>query len=172
MGYHYGKHHLAYVNNLNKYIVGSEFEKMDLNEIVKKSNGLILNNAAQHWNHTFYWFCLTPKKDKNPSVLLQKALDKYFGSFGSFKSKFVSAAMEVFGSGWAWLVQDVNGNLIIKTTGNADNPLRVGDKVLFTCDVWEHAYYVDYRNSRTKYLEAIWDIVDWEFVSQNFEALK
>jgi Fe-Mn family superoxide dismutase len=169
MRYHHGAHHLAYVNNLNKFIVGTEFENLSLEDIIKKATpGLILNNAAQHWNHSFYWNCLTPKKMSLASGLFFDSLEKRFGNLLAFKEAFNKSALSVFGSGWAWLVVDLNNNLEIKTTGNADNPLRVGDIPILTCDVWEHAYYIDYKNARDKYLISFWEIINWEFVAQNY----
>ncbi len=167
--YHYGKHHQAYVDNINRLIPGTEFEKMSLEEIIQKASGGIFNNAAQIWNHTFYWNCLTPKGGAEPSGELAGAITKSFGSFAEFKEKFTSAAATLFGSGWAWLVKNSDGSLSIETTGNAGNPLQEGKKPLLTCDVWEHAYYIDYRNARAKYLEAYWNLVNWDFVTKNLK---
>ncbi|MFC1902224.1 superoxide dismutase [Chloroflexota bacterium] len=167
--YHYGKHHKAYVDNLNKLIPGTEFEKMSLEEIVQKASGGIFNNAAQIWNHTFYWNCLSPKGGGGPAGELAGAITSSFGSLEDFKSKFASAAVTQFGSGWAWLVKNPDGSLAIEATGNAENPLKQGKKALLTCDVWEHAYYIDYRNARAKYLEAFWNLVNWDFVAANFK---
>jgi Fe-Mn family superoxide dismutase len=167
--YHYGKHHRAYVDNINRLIAGTEFEKMSLEEIIRKSSGGIFNNAAQVWNHTFYWNCLSPSGGGEPTGELAKAISKQFGSFAEFKDKFTNAAVTLFGSGWAWLVKNANGSLSIETTSNAGNPLKDGKKALLTCDVWEHAYYIDYRNARAKYLEAFWKIVNWNFVAQNWK---
>jgi len=173
MRYHYGAHHQTYVNNLNKLIVATEFEEMILEDIVRRANpGLILNNAAQHWNHSFYWNCLTPNKNPNLEVKFLQALEQKFGSYDAFEEQFTKAAMTVFGSGWAWLVVNKAGELEIKTTGNADNPLRTFDTPIFTCDVWEHAYYIDYRNARDKYLKSFWEIVDWDFVAKNYALAK
>ena len=166
LDYHYGKHHQAYVDNLNKLIVGTEFANSKLEDIIKKAKGGIFNNAAQVWNHTFYWNCLSPKS-KGPSVALVVLLDKYFGSLDNFKEIFTKAAVSHFGSGWAWLVQNKEGILEVISTGNADNPMISEKTPLLTCDVWEHAYYIDYRNARAKYVEAFWKIVNWEFVEQN-----
>jgi len=163
--YHYGKHHQAYVDNLNKLIVGTEFADSKLTDIIKKAKGGIFNNAAQVWNHTFYWNCLSPAS-KEPSGNLITLLNKSFGSFDNFKELFTKAAMSHFGSGWAWLLQK-DGILEIVSTSNADNPIVAGKIPLLTCDVWEHAYYIDYRNARAKYLEAFWKIVNWEFVEKN-----
>lgn len=164
--YHYGKHHQAYVDNLNKLIVGTEFAKMDLVEIIKKAKGGIFNNAAQVWNHTFYWNCLT-NNYKAPSATLLTALEKHFGSLSSFQELFTKAALAHFGSGWAWLVKNNDGVLEILTTSNAENPMTSGKIPLLVCDVWEHAYYIDYRNARAKYLEAFWKIVNFVFVEKN-----
>jgi len=165
--YHYGKHHKAYVDNINRLITGTEFEKMSLEEIIQKSSGGIFNNAAQVWNHTFYWNCLSPKGGSEPTGELANAITGQFGSFAQFKEKFTNAAVTLFGSGWTWLVKNADGNLSIETTSNAGNPLKDGKKALLTCDVWEHAYYLDYRNARAKYVDAFWNLVNWEFVSQN-----
>ena len=165
--YHYGKHHKTYVDNLNKLIPGTEFENMNLEEIVKKASGGIFNNAAQIWNHTFYWNCLSPKGGGEPSGAIANTLIENFGSFEQFKEKFTNAAVTLFGSGWTWLVKNQDGNLAIEATSNAGNPLKDGKKLLLTCDVWEHAYYIDYRNARAKYIEAFWKLVDWEFVARN-----
>lgn len=166
--YHYGKHHQAYVTNLNKLIVGTEFENKSLEEIIKTSSGGIFNNAAQVWNHTFYWHCLTPKSPKKPSGELAAAIDKTFGSFDAFKEKFSNAAIATFGSGWAWLAKNQDGSLEIISTSNADTPMTKNKKALLTCDVWEHAYYIDYRNARPKYVENFWDLVNWDFVAEQF----
>jgi superoxide dismutase, Fe-Mn family len=167
MEYHYGKHHAAYVTNLNKLIAGSEFEKMTLEEIVTKSTGGLFNNAAQHWNHSFYWNCLTPS-DGEPNGELAEAINKSFGSFEQFKEKFTASATSLFGSGWTWLVKNKDGSLTIENTGNADNPLKAGKQAILVCDVWEHAYYIDYRNARAKYLENYWKIVNWDFAKANY----
>lgn len=168
--YHWGKHHKAYVDNINKLIPGTEFEKLSLEDIIKKAPaGGIFNNAAQVWNHTFYWNCLTPKGGGNPSGELAAAIDKNFGSFALFKEKFTAAATTLFGSGWTWLVMNADGTLAIEQTANAGNPLKDGKKPILTCDVWEHAYYVDYRNARAKYVDAFWTIVNWQFVAENLK---
>ncbi|MFC1913907.1 superoxide dismutase [Chloroflexota bacterium] len=168
MEYHYGKHHKAYVDNLNKLIPVTEFNKMSLEEIIKKASDGIFNNAAQIWNHTFYWNCLSPKGGGEPSGALANAVTQNFGSFVSFKEKLTNAALTLFGSGWVWLVKNPDGSLVIEAASNAGNPLRDGKNPLLTCDVWEHAYYVDYRNAKAKYLEAFWKLVNWEFVARNF----
>jgi Fe-Mn family superoxide dismutase len=170
--YHYGKHHKTYVYNLNKLIPGTEFENMDLEEIVKKASDGIFNNAAQIWNHTFYWNCLSPKGGGEPSGAIANAMIKNFGSFEQFKEKFTNTAVTLFGSGWAWLVKNPNGDLGIEATSNAVNPLKDRKNPLLTCDIWEHAYYIDYRNARAKYLEAFWNLVNWKFADQNFVRSK
>ena len=169
LDYHYGKHHQAYVDNLNKLIADTEFASMPLEEIIVKSSGGIFNNAAQVWNHTLYWNCLSPGGGGEPSGDLAAAINKNFDSFAKFKEQFTSAALSQFGSGWAWLVQNDDGSLDISATSNAANPLQSGKKVLLTCDVWEHAYYIDYRNARAKYLEAFWNVVNWDFVAGNLK---
>jgi superoxide dismutase, Fe-Mn family len=166
--YHYGKHHKTYIDNLNKLIPGTEFEGSTLEDMVKKASGGIFNNAAQVWNHTFYWNCLSPKGGGEPAGTLAIAITKNFGSFTEFKEKFTNTAVTLFGSGWAWLVKNTDGSLIIESTGNAGNPFREGKTPLLNCDVWEHAYYIDYRNARAKYVEAFWNIINWDFADQNF----
>lgn len=167
LDYHYGKHHQAYVNNLNKLIVGTEFEDMPLEDIIRKSSGGIFNNAAQVFNHTFYWHCLAPEAGGEPTGKLAEAIDQAFGSFESFKEKFSATAATTFGSGWAWLVKNDEGKLEIISTSNAGTPLTEGKKPLLTCDVWEHAYYIDYRNARPSYIEKFWELVNWDFVASN-----
>ncbi len=168
--YHYGKHHQTYVNNLNNLVEGSEFAQMPLEEIVMKSSGGIFNNAAQVWNHTFYWNGLTPNGSGAPSGALAAAIDKGFGSFDAFKEQFAKSAATNFGSGWTWLVQNGDGSLEIVNTSNAANPMTDGKNPLLTVDVWEHAYYIDYRNARPKYLEAIWKLVNWDSVASHFNG--
>lgn len=165
--YHYGKHHQAYVTNLNKMIAGTEFENLYLEEIIMKSSGGIFNNAAQVFNHTFYWNCLAPNAGGEPSGKIAALINKEFGSFADFKEKFSKTAITTFGSGWAWLVKDKNEKLEIISTSNAGNPMTDGKKPLLTCDVWEHAYYIDYRNARPSYVEKFWNLVNWDFVSLN-----
>jgi Fe-Mn family superoxide dismutase len=165
--YHYGRHHKTYVNNLNQLAAGTEFEKASLEDVVRKSTGRIFNNAAQVWNHTFYWNCLSPKGGGRPQGALLAAIQKAFGSFEEFQRQFTEAAVGLFGSGWAWLVKKADGSLAIKGTANAGTPLTEGDTPLLTCDVWEHAYYIDYRNARAKYVETFWKIVNWDFVAKN-----
>ena len=168
--YHYGKHHQAYVTNLNNLIPGTEFESMSLEDIVMKSSGGIFNNAAQVWNHTFYWNCLSPQGGGAPSGALAAAIEAKFGSFEEFKKQFNQSAATNFGSGWTWLVKNADGSLEIFNTSNAGTPMTSGKQALLTLDVWEHAYYIDYRNLRPKYLETMWNIVNWDFVAANFAA--
>jgi Fe-Mn family superoxide dismutase len=163
--FHYGKHHQTYVTNLNKMIEGTEFADLDLEAIVRKAQGGMFNNAAQVWNHTFYWNCLKPNGGGEPSGKLAEAITKSFGSFAAFKEQFTQTALTTFGSGWAWLVQRPDGSLALVSTPNAATPLTGTDTALLTCDVWEHAYYVDYRNARPKYVEAFWNLVNWDFVA-------
>jgi superoxide dismutase, Fe-Mn family len=164
--YHYGKHHNAYVVNLNKLIANTEFENAHLEDIIRKATGPMFNNAAQVWNHTFYWQCLSPKGGGQPAGKLADLINKEFGSFAAFKEKFTQAAVGTFGSGWAWLVKGADKRLSIESTSNAGNPLRDGKTPLLTCDVWEHAYYIDYRNARPAYVEGFWKLVNWDFVNQ------
>lgn len=165
--YHYGKHHQAYVTNLNKLIADSDFSTMTLEAIINKSSGGIFNNAAQVWNHTFYWHCLSPNGGGEPTGKLAEAIHHEFGSFAAFQEQFTQAAITTFGSGWAWLVQDKNGRLKIISTSNAGTPMTEGLTALMTCDVWEHAYYIDYRNARPNYINAFWALVNWDFVASN-----
>jgi len=168
--YHYGKHHQTYVTNLNNLVPGTEFEGLPLEQIIQKSSGGIFNNAAQVWNHTFYWNCLSPNGGGEPTGGLANAINRAFGSFEEFKEAFTKCAVTTFGSGWAWLVKNKDGSLALVSTSNAGCPLTEGQIPLLTCDVWEHAYYIDYRNARPAYLEAFWALVNWDFVSTNFEA--
>ncbi|MDD4198345.1 MAG: superoxide dismutase [Paludibacter sp.] len=168
ISFHYGKHHQAYVNNLNNLIPGTEFEHADLETIVKKSEGAIFNNAAQIWNHNFYFLSLTPKKGSAPNAALTKAINEAFGSFDNFKAEFGKAAISLFGSGWAWLVKDAAGKLSIVKESNAGNPMTRGLIPLLTFDVWEHAYYIDYQNRRPDYVAALWNLVDWNVVSERY----
>lgn len=165
--YHYGKHHQAYVNKLNTLIPGTEFEGKTLEEIIMKADGGIFNNAAQIWNHTFYWNSMAPQGGGDPADELVVELDKAFGSVDSFKEKFTEAALTQFGSGWAWLVKNKDGALEIVKTGNAGNPMTDGKKPLLTCDVWEHAYYIDTRNDRGRYVSNFWELVNWDFAAAN-----
>lgn len=166
--FHYGKHHQTYVTNLNNLIKGTEFENATLEEIVKKSSGGIFNNAAQIWNHTFYWHSLSPKGGGAPTGAVADLITKSFGSFDAFKEKFSQSAITNFGSGWTWLVKKGDG-LEIVNTSNAGSPLKDGLQSLLTIDVWEHAYYIDFRNARPKYVEAFWNLVNWDFANQNLK---
>jgi len=168
LDFHYGKHHQAYVNNLNGLIAGTEFATASLEEIVCRSNGPLFNNAAQVWNHTFYWESLAPSGG-SPTGRLAEALTATFGSLDEFRAAFNKVAMGTFGSGWAWLVQKPDGRLAIVSTSNAATPLTGEDRPLLTCDVWEHAYYVDYRNARQAYLDAFWKVVNWAAVASRMQ---
>jgi len=168
--YHYGKHHQTYVTNLNNLVPGTEFEGLSLEEIIQKSSGGIFNNAAQVWNHSFYWNCLSPNGGGEPTGGLANAINRTFGSFAEFKEQFTKCAVTTFGSGWAWLVKNADGSLQLVSTSNAGCPLTEGQTPLMTCDVWEHAYYIDYRNTRPKYLEAFWSLVNWDFAAKNYAA--
>ena len=168
--YHYGKHHNTYVVNLNKLVPGTEFEGKSLEDIITSSSGGIFNNAAQIWNHTFYWHCLSPNGGGEPTGALADAIKKAFGSFADFKEKFSQTTITTFGSGWGWLVKKADGSLDIVSTSNAGCPLTDGVTPLLTCDVWEHAYYIDYRNARPNYVEAFWNLVNWEFVAKQFAS--
>ena len=166
LDYHYGKHHNAYVVNLNKLTADTPFAALSLEEVIKQSSGGIFNNAAQVWNHTFYWHCLSPNGGGEPTGALASALISTFGSFEAFKEQFTQTAITTFGSGWAWLVKDQQGQLKIISTSNAGTPMTEGYTALLTCDVWEHAYYIDYRNARPDYLGAFWKLVNWTFVAE------
>lgn len=171
LDFHYGKHHQTYVTNLNNLVPGTEYEGLSLEEIITRAPaGGIFNNAAQIWNHTFYWQSLSPTGGNAPTGPLASAIEHTFGSFEKFKEEFTKCAVTTFGSGWAWLVKNGDGNLAIVSTSNAGCPLTAGQTPLLTCDVWEHAYYIDYRNARPKYVEAFWNLVDWEFAARNFAA--
>ena len=171
--FHYGKHHQTYVTNLNNLIPGTEFETASLEDIVKKSSGGIFNNAAQIWNHTFYWHSLAPQSKGGgsaPTGALADAINAKWGSFDKFKEELTKTAVGTFGSGWAWLVKNADGSLGLVSTSNAATPLTTDAKPLITVDVWEHAYYIDYRNVRPKYVEAFWNLVNWKFVAEQFEG--
>lgn len=171
--YHYGKHHKAYVDKTNQLIQGTEFERMTLEDIIRKSTGPLFNNAAQAWNHAFYWNCLVPNaRYRKPQADLAKAIEKSFGSLDQFHEQFSKAAVGQFGSGWAWLIRNKDGSLSIETTSNADTPIRSGKAALLTCDVWEHAYYIDYRNDRPKYTQQFCSVLNWEFAEANFKNYK
>ncbi|MDX7990408.1 superoxide dismutase [Fe] [Xenorhabdus littoralis] len=165
--YHYGKHHNTYVVNLNNLVKDTEFSGKSLEEIIKTSAGGIFNNAAQVWNHTFYWHSLSPNGGGEPTGRVADAINSAFGSFAEFKQQFTDAALKNFGSGWTWLVKKTDGSLAIANTSNAATPLTGEDKPVLTVDVWEHAYYIDYRNARPQYLEHFWALVNWEFVEKN-----
>ncbi len=164
--YHYGKHHQAYATKLNELIKGTEFESATLEQMIMKSKGGVFNNAAQVWNHTFYWNCLSPKGGGKPTGALLASIEKSFGSFDVFKTKFSESSVTLFGAGWAWLVKNSKGELEIVQESNAGNPMTRDLKPLLTCDVWEHAYYIDYRNLRAKYVETFWNLVNWDFVAR------
>lgn len=167
--YHYGKHHQAYVNNLNKLIANTSAENQSLEEIIRSAQGGAFNNAAQIWNHTFYWHSLSPAGGGEPNGELAKAIDQDFGSFAEFKKQFTQASTTLFGSGWAWLVKNNDGTLTIEQTTNAHTPLTDPTKTpLLTCDVWEHAYYIDVRNARPQYVDNFWQVVNWDFAADNF----
>ena len=168
--YHYGKHHAAYVKNLNNLIADTEFADLSLEDIIMRAEGGVFNNAAQVWNHTFYWHSLSPNGGGAPEGELAAAIDSTFGSFDDFKTQFTQAGMKRFGSGWAWLVKTADGGLEIMSTGNAGNPLTDGKTPLLTCDVWEHAYYIDTRNDRGQYISNFWQLANWDFVANNFSA--
>lgn len=164
--YHYGKHHQTYVTNLNNLIAGTDNAGKSLEELIKSTSGGLFNNAAQVWNHTFYWNCLSPNGGGEPTGAVAEAINKAFGSFADFKEAFTKTAVTTFGSGWGWLVKNSAGELELVSTSNAGCPLTEGQTPLLTCDVWEHAYYVDYRNARPKYVEAFWNLVNWSFVEE------
>lgn len=168
LDYHYGKHHQAYVNNLNGLVPGTEFENASLESIIRKAEGGIYNNAAQVWNHTFYFETFAAGGRKVPSGVIADALNASFGSFDGFRDQFNKAAATLFGAGWAWLVKKDDGTLQILQESNAGNPLRKGLTPLMTCDVWEHAYYIDYRNRRPDYIKSFWEIVDWDLVAKRY----
>lgn len=168
--FHYGKHHQAYVTNLNNLIKGTEFENMALEDIIRKSSGGVFNNSAQVWNHTFFWSCMKPKGGAEPTGALADAIAKKWGSFAAFKETFSKSAVGNFGSGWTWLVQKSGGAVDIINTSNAGTPMTTGDKALLTLDVWEHAYYIDHRNARPKFIETFFgNLVNWDFASKNFQ---
>ncbi|MDE6555774.1 MAG: superoxide dismutase [Duncaniella sp.] len=166
--YHYGKHERTYIDNLNRLIKGTEYEDMDLEEIIKTSDGALFNNASQAWNHIFYFFTFSPEGEREPKGKLRKAIDEQFGSFDKFKADFESAGTTLFGSGWVWLSTDEDGKLFITQGPNAGNPLTEGLTPLLVFDVWEHAYYLDYRNRRADALRQWWDIVDWQIVESRY----
>ncbi len=168
--YHYIKHHNTYVNKLNQLLItNTQFANKNLDYIVLHSTGTIFNNAAQAWNHAFYWHCLTENKDMKPNSKVIKIIEKNFNSLEEFKKKFSDMAISNFGSGWTWVIQNDDDSLEIINTSNADTPLRLNKKIILTCDVWEHAYYIDYRHARAKYLEAFWQLINWDFFYSNLK---
>jgi Fe-Mn family superoxide dismutase len=170
--FHYGRHHQTYVNNLNQLLAGKDLLQKPLIDIVRTAQGVIFNNAAQIWNHDFYWRSLQKESgEEKLSTELATAINIAFGSMEEFKKQFTKVALDLFGSGWVWLIKDMNDGLAIVATGNSNTPITMGQEPLMTCDMWEHAYYIDYRNARTKYLEAFWRIVNWKFASQNFASI-
>jgi len=166
--YHYGKHHQAYVTNLNNLVPGTDFENTDLDTIVKKSEGGIFNNGAQIWNHTFYFLQFSPNGARTPQGALAKAIDSTFGSFDKFKEEFTAAGATLFGAGWAWLAKNASGELVIVKESNAGNPLRDGLTPILTVDVWEHAYYLDTQNARPQYLKNFWEVLDWNVIGERY----
>lgn len=170
LNYHYGKHHQTYVDNLNRLTAGTDLENLPLEDVVRQASGGVFNNAAQVWNHSFYWNCLSPNGGGEPTGKLADAINAAFGSFEEFHKQFEQTAITTFGSGWAWLVRNPDGTLAIESTSNAGTPLTEGKTPLLTCDVWEHAYYIDYRNGRPVYLGAFWKLVNWAFVENCLES--
>lgn len=168
--YHYGKHEKAYIDNLNRLIQGTQFEDMELEDVIREAKGPLFNNASQAWNHIFYFFSFNPNGGGEPSGDLRKAIDRDFGSFEEFKKAFEEAGTGLFGSGWVWLSADENGKLFITQESNAGNPLTTGLHPLMTFDVWEHAYYLDYQNRRGEQLKKLWDIVDWDIIESRYEG--
>ena len=170
--YHYGKHHQGYVNRLNALLVGTPLERVGIDDLVRQSTGTLFNNAAQVWNHNFFWKCLAPRGGGNPPAALGWALAQAFGSVDAFRQLFRKAATEKFGSGWTWLVRMRDGRLTVRNTDDADNPCVAGDHALLVCDVWEHAYYIDYRNDRSAYVDAFLKLVNWKFVEDSLAAAR
>jgi Fe-Mn family superoxide dismutase len=166
--FHHGKHHQTYVTNLNNLVKGTEFEQASLVDIVKRSSGPVFNNAAQIWNHTFFWNCLTPTTSGHPTGALAAAIDAKWGSLAAFQEAFTKSALGNFGSGWTWLVKKADGSVDIVNTSNAATPLSGADVPLLTCDVWEHAYYIDHRNRRPDFLAAFWKLTNWTFAEHNY----
>jgi superoxide dismutase, Fe-Mn family len=165
--YHYGKHHRKYVETLNTLVAGTEFEGAALEDIVRRATGAIFNNAAQAWNHDFYWRCMAPRAGGDPGGELAAQLKATFGSVDGFRQQFRKAAAAKFGSGWTWLARTGDGRLVVHNTDDADTPLRQGAKPLLVCDVWEHAYYIDYRNERPRYVDAFLSVLNWRFAEGN-----
>lgn len=170
MEFHHDKHHKAYVDKLNSLIKGTEFENAPLEEIVRRAKGKIFSNAAQTWNHTFFWNCMRKNGGGRPSGALSQAIDSAFGSFDAFNKRFSEEAAELFGTGWTWLVKRNDGTLAIEPKDDADTPLASGGRALLTLDVWEHAYYIDYRNRRPDFIKAFWNVVNWDFAAKNYAA--
>lgn len=166
--YHYGKHEQAYIDNLNKLIEGSPYAEMPLEQIVKESEGALFNNASQAWNHIFYFFTFSPEGRRVPQGALAEAIEQRWGNLENFQKEFEQAGITLFGSGWVWLSKDLDGNLIISKENNAGSPLKKGHTPLLTFDVWEHAYYIDYRNRRAEHLHRLWEIVDWSVVESRY----
>ena len=169
LDFHYGKHHKTYVDNANKKIEGTEIADMPLVDIIRRSQGALFNNVAQVWNHTFFWNCMKPNGGGEPTGKLADAINLAFGDFATFKEEFAKTCIGTFGSGWGWLVQRPDGSLALVSTSNANTPIAGEDTPLLTCDVWEHAYYIDYRNARPKFVEAFWNLVNWDFVASNMK---
>lgn len=169
LNYHYGKHHNAYVNKLNELVPGTKYEKMNLEEIILSSEGPVFNNAAQIWNHTFFWNCLSPNGGGNATGAVLEGINKEWGSFDKFKEEFTKSAVGNFGAGWTWLVKNKDGKLAIVNTSNAQTPITTGAIPLLTVDVWEHAYYIDYRNERPKFINGFWALVNWDFANKNLK---
>jgi Fe-Mn family superoxide dismutase len=167
LDFHHGKHHRAYVTKLNELIAGTEYEDLSLEEVIRRASGPTFNNAAQAWNHSFYWSCLSPAGGGAPTGKIAEAIDAGWGSFDKFKETLTQSAATNFGSGWTWLVKNAQGELEVLNTSNAGSPLTDGKTPILTIDVWEHAYYIDYRNARPKYIEAYWNLANWEFANQN-----
>ena len=167
--FHHDKHHAAYVNRLNELTKGTPQEKESLEQIIKSASGVLFNQAGQHFNHSFYWKSLAPKAGGEAKGPIADAIKKSFGDFAAFKKQFSDTAAGHFGSGWAWLIRDKDGSLKVTGTHDADCPIKHDQHPLLTCDVWEHAYYIDYRNARPKYIEAFWNLVNWDFVNQNLK---
>ncbi|MGD2063852.1 MAG: superoxide dismutase [Nitrospirota bacterium] len=163
--FHYGKHHAAYIKKLNRFVAGTDFAGKTVEDIITQAEpGPLFNNAAQAWNHTFYWHCMSPGGGGRPSGDLAKVIDMDFGSYEEFRKQFTEKATTLFGSGWTWLIRDLDGKLAVVTTKDGNNPLTSGQEPLLTCDMWEHAYYLDYRNRKREYLDAFWKVVNWRFV--------
>lgn len=170
MNFHYNKHHAAYFNKLNPLLEGKPESELPLRDLVIQSSGGVFNNAAQAWNHTFFWDCMSPNGGGAPSASLKDAIERDFGSFAQFKEQFSNAAVALFGSGWAWLAMDPQKKLEIMPLSNADTPLKHGKEPILTLDVWEHAYYIDYRNERPRFVQGFWDVANWDFAAKNFNG--